>query len=148
MIGSKFKWAFIISMAFFVMGCDTDEPSTGNGSGSTSQTSKEVTPQVKIITSASTKDDFTVSFRVKSVEKPSVSLYWSSHSSKTSNPSLNKHSTVTHTYDEVKQSGYTWWYYKVTHAGFSPGDYVYYKVSASNSKGSDESSVGHVIIKR
>lgn len=114
----------------------------------TTSTTKEVSPQIKIITTASTQNDFAIAFRVKSVEKPYVTLSWSSHSSKTSNPSLNKQSSVTKTYDEVEQSGYTWWYYKVTHAGFNSGNYVYYQITARNSKGSDESSVGHVIIKR
>lgn len=140
----------LIAFVPAMVSCGTDEPSSGVESDSepTSPVSKEVSPQVKIISSAATKDDFTVSFRVKSVSKPSVTLHWSSHSSKTSNPSLGSHSSVTRTYDEVSHSNYTWWYYKVTHAGFKPGDYVYFKVSASNSKGDDESSVNYVIIKR
>ncbi|MCM1141681.1 MAG: hypothetical protein NC453_24180 [Muribaculum sp.] len=144
-----FKWhmAFIIPfLCVALSSCSEDEPDMPQTP--TTSTTKEVSPQIKIVTTATTKDDFTIALRVKSVEKPSVTLSWSAHPSKTSNPSLNKQSTVTKTYDEVEQSGYNWWYYKVTHAGFTPGDYVYYQISAKNSKGSDTSSVGYVIIKR
>lgn len=134
-------------LALSSCGDDNDEPN--NQSTSTTTSSKEVSPEVKIVSTASTTDDFTIAFRVKSVEKPSVTFSWGAYASKTSNPSLSKQSTVTKTYDEVKLSaGYTWWYYKVTHAGFSPGNYVYYQVSAKNAKGSGDSSIGHVIIKR
>lgn len=102
-----------------------------------------------MITSVATKDDFTVAFKVKSVNKPNVYLNYSSHGSSTSSPSLNKGGSVSRPYDEVtSKSGYTWYFYKVTHAGFNPGQYVYYQVEAYNSAGSVNSSVGHVIIKR
>lgn len=145
------KWMIVLLIPLYGLtlsscGDDNDEPDNPNSA--TVSTSKEVSPIVKIITTASTKDDFTIAFRVKSVEKPTVTLSWNSYASKTSNPTLNKQSNVTKTYDEVTLSGYTWWYYKVSHAGFTPGNYVYYQVSAKNSKGSDESSVGYVIIKR
>lgn len=139
----------LIFLPFFLLtSCDKDEPV--DYIGSDSNTSKnEVQPEIKIISQAATKDDFTVAFRVKSVKKPSIYFKWGSHSSSTPSPSLNNGSSVTHTYDEVKsKSGYTWYYYKVTHAGFNPGQYVYYQVEAYNSEGSAQSSVGHVIIKR
>ena len=151
-----FKFSFpcllLLLLPTILTSCDDEpsEPNMGNGSSTSSTSSqKEVKPEIKIITSTSTKDDFTVSFRVKSVNKPRVTLRWSSHSSSTSNPSLSKSSSVSQTYDIVEsKSGYSWWYYKVTHAGFSPGQYVYYQVEANNSAGSAKSPTGHVIIKR
>lgn len=148
----SFPIFFLLLLPVILTSCD-DEPSESkkdnNSSTSSSSSKKEVKPEIKIIASAATKDDFTVSFRVKSVNKPRVTFRWSSHSSSTSNPSLSKSSSVTQTYDIVEsKSGYTWWYYKVTHAGFSPGQYVYYQVEANNSEGSIQSSIGHVIIKR
>lgn len=130
--------------------CGGDEPDHGNSggnSGSSTET-REIRPVVKLITDASTTDEFTVAFRVKSVRKPSVTLYWSAEK-KTSSPKYNRSSSVTRTYDEVKlhSSNATEYYYKVTHAGFSPGDYVYYKIVASNSAG-DDTAKGYVIIKR
>lgn len=140
---------FVIVMLTLV-GCGDDEPDSGNNndSGSTAAT-RESKPVVKIITDASTTDEFTVSFRVRSVNKPSVTLYWSAEKGKTSSPRYNKSSSVSRTYDEVKlnSSKATEYYYKVTHAGFSPGDYVYYRIEASNSAG-DDSAKGYVIIKR
>lgn len=125
-----------------------DNPGTSSGTGTSDK--REIEPGVKIITCTSTTDEFTVAFRVRSVEKPDVTLYWSSEKKKTSSPRLNKNSSVRRTYEEVyvPSAKATEYYYKVTHAGFSPGDYVYYKVSASNSCGTDESQVGYVIIKR
>ena len=103
--------------------CGDDEPDYGNNGGKTgsSTETRESKPVIKIITDASTTDEFTVSFRVKSVNKPSVTLYWSAEKGKTSSPRYNKSSSVTRTYDEVKLSKATEYYYKVTHAGFSPG---------------------------
>lgn len=148
----SFPILFLLLLPFIFASCDEEPSGPNNNNGSSSSSTgykKEVNPEIKIITSAATKDDFTVSFRVKSANKPQVTLHWSSHSSSTSNPSLSKSSTVTKTYDIVEsKSGYSWWYYKVTHAGFSPGQYVYYQVEATNSAGSTKSSIGHVIIKR
>ena len=151
-----FKYSLPILLLFlsplFLTSCDNEpsEPNIDNGSSTSSSGSKnEIKPEIKIIANAATTDDFTVAFRVKSVNKPRVILRWSSHSSSTSNPSLTKNSSVSNTYDIVEsKSGYSWWYYKVTHAGFLPGQYVYYEVEASNSAGSVKSSIGHVIIKR
>ena len=139
---------FMISMFTFVS-CGDDEPDYGNNGGKpgSSTETRESKPVVKIITDASTTDEFTVSFRVRSINKPSVTLYWSAEKGKTSSPRYNKSSSVTRTYDEVKLSKATEYYYKVTHAGFSPGDYVYYRIEASNSAG-DDSAKGYVIIKR
>lgn len=136
----------ILLLSIALTSCGGDEPNESYNSGNPQ--SEEVTPQVKIITSASTKDEIIVAFKVKSVKKPSVTFSWGEHSSKTSSPSLNRQSNVTQLYEEVPQTGYTMWYYKVTHAGFHPGSYVYFKISAHNSKGSDETSVRYVIIKR
>lgn len=143
------KHLFILLLPLILLAsCDHDDPIDNINNGSSSS-KDEVKPDIKMITSASTGDDFTVAFRVKSVKKPAVYLYYSSHGSSTLSPSLNRGGIVTHTYDEIRSSsGYTWYYYKVTHAGFSPGQYVYYQVEATNSQGSAKSSVGHVIIKR
>lgn len=130
--------------------CGGDEPESSSKNDRDPEVeTREVKPVVKIITDASTTDTFTVSFRVKSVSKPSVTLSWSAEKGKTSSPRYNKSGSVNRTYDEVSMSNgrYTEYYYKVTHAGFSPGDYVYYKIEASNSKG-DDSANGYVIIKR
>lgn len=76
-------------------------------------------------------------------------MSWSAESKKTSTPRYNKSSSVTKTYDEVelRTEKATMYYYKVTHAGFTPGNYVYYKIDVSNSRG-DDSAKGYVIIKR
>ena len=136
----------VIAMLTLVS-CGDDEPDYGGNSGSSTET-REIKPVVKIITDASTTDEFTVAFRVRSVSKPSVTFYWSAEK-KTSSPKYNRSSSVTRTYDEVKlhSSNATEYYYKVTHAGFSPGDYIYYKIVASNSAG-DDTGKGYVIIKR
>lgn len=144
-----FMW---LSLSYTMAACDGDEPDHDNNRenfGSTSTETREIRPVVKIITNASTTDEFTVAFKVKSVNKPSVTLYWSAEKKKTSSPRYNKSSSVSRTYDEVKlhSSKATEYYYKVTHAGFSPGNYVYYKIAASNSVG-DDSAKGYVIIKR
>ncbi len=143
------KYLLILLLPFYLLtSCDKEDPIHDTNSNGNSSSS-EVKPEIKMISSVATKDDFTVSFRVKSVNKPTVYLNYSSHGSSTSSPSLNRGGSVTRTYDEVKsKSGYTWYYYKVTHAGFSPGQYVYFQVKASNSAGSSTSSVGNVIIKR
>lgn len=134
-----------------LVSCGDDEPAHGNSSGNSGSATetREMRPVVKLITDASTTDEFTVAFRVRSVNKPSVTFYWSSENGKTSSPRYDKSSSVTRTYDEVKlnTSKATEYYYKVTHAGFSPGKYVYYKIVASNSAG-DDTAKGYVIIKR
>lgn len=145
------KYLFVLLLSISLLSsCEKDEPTNNVNIGTDSGTSKnEVKPEIKMITSVSTKDDFTVAFRVKSVRKPTVYLNYSSHASSTSSPSLNRGGSVTKTYEELPStSGYTWYYYKVTHVGFNPGEYVYYQVEASNSEGSAKSSIGHVIIKR
>ena len=134
----------IVFTAFFTA-CDEDEPDKS----STPSTSNEVTPVVKIITDASTKDSFTVAFRVKSVSQPNVTLSWGVYSQKNTSPNYSNSGAVTKTYDVVKlkSSPATEYYYKVEHVGFTPGNYVYYKIDASNSKGND-TKTGYVIIKR
>ncbi len=134
-----------ILLIFMLLGCNGDEPD----SPSKPSSSKEVNPVIKIITDASTTNDFIVSFRVKSVSKPKVTLSWGVYNSKTTSPKYTKSSSVTKTYDIVKYktSDASEYFYKVQHAGFSPGNYVYYKIEASNSKGKD-SATGYVIIKR
>ncbi len=142
---------FIIPMLFMgllISSCDTDEPSSSSNSSSTA-TKKEVKPEIAKVSSTSTTSDFTVTFRVKSVDFPSVSMRYSAESAKTTHPSLNKTSTPKCVnIVEMKSSGYSWYYYQTTHTGLSGGKYVYYQISASNSKGSDTSSVGYCIIKR
>lgn len=116
------KYLFVFLLPFyFLTSCDKDDQIDASNSNSNS-IKNEVKPEIRMISSASTKDDFTVAFRVKSVKKPNVYLNYSSHGSSTSSPSLNRGGSVTRTYDEVQsKSGYTWYYYKVTHAGFNPG---------------------------
>lgn len=110
---------------------------------------KEIKPVIKIITTGTTTDEFLVSFRVKSVQKPDVTLSWGVYKKKTSSPKYSKSSSVSRTYDIVKShTGNTSeYYYKVQHAGFMPGDYIYYQIEAYNSAGSD-SDKGYMIIKR
>ncbi len=134
----------IVLTAFFTA-CDEDELDQS----STPSTSNEVTPVVKIITDASTKDSFTVAFRVKSVSQPNVTLSWGVYSQKNYSPNYSNSGVVTKTYDVVKlkSSPASEYYYKVEHVGFTPGSYVYYKIDASNSKGND-TKTGYVIIKR
>lgn len=142
---------FIVPMLAIAMcSCGEDEPGMADDpqhSGNTSSTAKEVKPRIKIIAHASTKDGFIVSFRVRSVSKPDVILRWGAHSKKTSSPKYTKSSSMSKTYDEVKVDGATEYYYKAEHVGFSPGNYVYFKIEAENSKG-DDSATGYVIIKR
>lgn len=134
--------------------CEPDnEPeivSSGSTSGSQSgTTSREVKPEIANVSSTTTTSDFTVSFRVKSVKEPRVSLNYSRESGKTSSPSLNK-SSHPKCVDivEMKSSGYSWYYYETSHSGFNGGNYIYYQISASNSAGSVNSNVKYCIIKR
>lgn len=144
-----------VVLSIGLLGC-SDEPSSpsssdnkGNIENSESKDGKEIRPDIKLIANASTTDEIIVSFRVKSVSKPTVRFSWSAESGKTSSPKYNNSSNVSRTYDEVKlhSGNATEYYYKVTHAGFRPGNYVYYKIEASNTKG-DDSAKGYVIIKR
>ena len=131
-----------------ISSCETDEPDQPSNSSSSSSSKKEVKAEIAKVSSTTTTSDFTVTFRVKSVDFPVVSMKYSRESGKTSSPSLNKSSSPKCVdIVEMKQSGYSWYYYKTTHTGFSGGNYVYYKISASNSKGSDTAS-GYCIIRR
>ena len=126
-----------------------DEPKSTNNNNTTSSSTTEVKPEIAKVSSTSTKSDFTVTFRVKSVKTPTVTMKYGGESSKTSNPSLKKSSTP-QCVDivDMKSKKYSWYYYKTTHTGFNGGTYVYYQITASNSKGSDKSSIGYCIIKR
>lgn len=137
----------ILSILGFVLAsCGGDEPSP---SSTPSTSSKEVRPSVSNVSSTTTTSDFTVTFRVKSVDFPSVKMEYSRESKKTSNPSLNKKSTPKCVnIVEMKSNGYSWYYYKTSHTGFRGGDYIYYQITASNDRGSDKSSVDYCIIRR
>lgn len=147
---SKLLLPSVVSMCLILSSCETDEPkSYSNPVSTTSSTKKEVKPEIEKMSSTSTTTDFTVTFRVKSVDFPSVSMKYSSESSKTSSPSLNKSSSPKCiNIVEMKSSGYSWYYYKTSHTGFRSGNYIYYQVMANNTKGSAKSSIGHCIIKR
>lgn len=130
-----------------MVSCGGDEPSPSSAPSSNSK--KEVIPSIAKVSSTTTTSDFTVTFRVKSVDLPSVRMEYSRESKKTSNPSLNKKSTPKCiSIEETKSSGYSWYYYKTSHTGFRGGDYIYYQITASNDRGSDKSSVDYCIIRR
>jgi lipoprotein len=143
----------LLPFAFMMPGltsCGGDEPKTASERSSVSETpshSDEVTPVIKVISKATTTDNFIVSFRVKSVSKPQVTLRWGVYKKSTSSPSYSKSSSITKTYDVVKSGKASEYYYKAEHAGFMPGDYVYFKIEARNSK-SDDTATGYMIIKR
>lgn len=142
----KLLLALIVPVLFFAS-CGEDEPEMNDKNKPT--TSKEVRPEVASIQSATTKDDFTVTFRVKSVNKPNVSMDYSKETGKTSTPSLNRSSSPKLIDQvEMKSGGYSWYYYRTTHAGFSGGNYIYYRISATNSAGSCDSGIKYCIIKR
>lgn len=136
-----------ITLVALFNSCSKDEDVPDAPSVSDKET--EIKPVIKIIAKGTTTDDFIVSFRVKSVQKPNVTLSWGVYKKKTSSPKYTKSSSVSRTYDIVKShTGNTSeYYYKVQHAGFMPGDYVYYQIEAYNSAGSDSDN-GHMIIKR
>lgn len=132
-----------------ISSCTPDDEPKSDNTSNTSSAPSEVKPEIAKISSTATTSDFTVTFRVKSVNTPTVSMKYSGESGKTSSPSLKKSSTPTCVnIVEMKSEKYSWYYYKTTHTGFSGGTYVYYQISASNSKGSDKSSIEYCIIKR
>lgn len=144
---SKIIFPVMLILSIIFSSCDKDEPSSSSSSSTTTTSVKEIKPVISNISSTSTTTDFTVTFRVKSVDFPSVLMKYSSESAKTTSPSLHKSSTPTF-FNIVEMKGYSWYYYKTTHTGFRGGNYIYYQISAANEKGSDKSSVGYCIIKR
>lgn len=140
----------IVLSCIVISSCDPDdEPKSTTSTSSSSSSKSEVKPEIAKVSSTATTSDFTVTFRVKSVNTPAVSMNYSGESSKTSSPSLKKSTTPKCiNIVEMKSEKYSWYYYTTTHTGFSGGTYVYYQISVSNSKGSDKSSVGYCIIKR
>lgn len=144
---SKLLIISLVALSTISSSCDTDEPVSSSTTTTTNK--KEVKPEITKVSSTSTTSDFTVTFRVKSVNRPSVSMKYSSESAKTTKPSLNKSSSPKCiNVVEMKSGGYSWYYYKTTHTGFRGGNYIYYQITASNNKGSDKSTIGHCIIKR
>lgn len=142
-----FQLMTIVVCSFCLISCGDDDKEKNEPINPI--TKKEVKPEIANISSATTTADFTVTFRVKSVKEPNVTLYYSRESSKTSNPSLNKVSSPKCVnVVEMKSSGYSWYYYTTTHTGYVGGNYIYYQISASNNSGQDKSAVKYCIIKR
>lgn len=148
-IMKKYLTIILVGLLFISMcACDRDdEPSTGSSSNTTSKS--EIKPEIDRVSDVTSKSDFAVTFRVKSVDFPNVTMKYSRETAKTANPSLNRtsHPAIANV-TEVKSKGYSWYYYKAIHTGFNGGNYIYYQISASNKKGSDKSSVSYCSIKR
>lgn len=97
---SKVLLLSMLTLCMIFSSCDKDEPKAPSSS--------EVNPEISSISATTTLMDFTITFRVKSVNSPNVSMVYSSETGKTSNPSLNRTSTP-HVIKivDVKSSGYS-----------------------------------------
>ena len=134
---------FILLMAstFAFLSCDKeDEPTSTSTSSSTNQTSKyskAKKPSIVVSTAVTTTTDFDVVFKVTCEEEASVTLHYGTTSS------CNKSSSC-----RLYQDGEKIRYYKSSHTGFSEGTKIYFYGEATNSGGTDKTSVDYRITKR
>lgn len=131
----------LMASAFVFSSCDKEEPTSTSTStsSSTNQTSKNKVkkPSIVVSTAVTTTTDFDVVFKVTCEEEASVTLHYGTTSS------CNKSSSC-----RLYQDGEKIRYYKSSHTGFSEGTKIYFYGEATNSGGTDKTSVDYRITKR
>lgn len=156
-------WVLGLTFVFCFASCETDEPKTPSSSTNQGPTSsqKVTKPVFDKFMSVTDLDGFSIRVRFKTGgDKESnlrATVYWKAYSNKpASKPSKRELTKV----ESMRQYGVTYYnaglkkgmtesiVFDKSHAGYNGGTYIYYYVECSNSKGSAESSVDYIIVKR
>lgn len=153
----------LMGMALLCSSCETDEPKNPSSSSSSTTNKQTISkPSFDKFLSTSDKASFSIRVRFKTggdkEQNLSATVHWKAYSSKPSKTpsksdltkveSMRQYGAATYHNTGSKKGMTESIVFDKSHAGYSGGNYIYYYVECSNSKGSASSSITYMVTPR